>query len=113
MHVRRLAAIALIATAPCAATAQTAITGHYYLQGVMETGSELLLDDGGGFEWYLSYGALDVFARGTWKREKDTVILTAVRETGRPDPPFDDLRLVIRGKDLIPPDGHGAYVLGD
>lgn len=40
--------------------------GHYYLNGVMETGSELLLLPEGKFKWYLAYGALDQYAEGTW-----------------------------------------------
>lgn len=56
------------------------VAGHYYLSGVMETGSELLLRPDGTFEWYLSYGALDQFARGRWMREGMTVTLIAERQ---------------------------------
>nr|WP_167381823.1 hypothetical protein [Novosphingobium panipatense] len=55
--------------------------GHYYLSGVMETGSELLLRADGSFEWYISYGALDQFAQGTWRREGEEIVLVA------PQPP--------------------------
>lgn len=57
--------------------------GHYYLSGVMETGSELLLRADGSFEWYISYGALDQFARGTWRRKGEEIVLVA------PQPPKD------------------------
>lgn len=41
-------------------------SGHYYLNGVMEVGSELLLQPDGKFKWMLAYGALDQYAEGTW-----------------------------------------------
>jgi hypothetical protein len=53
------------------------LTGHYYLSGVMETGSELLLKADGRFEWYISYGAVDQLAKGRWGRAGQTVTLTA------------------------------------
>lgn len=53
-----------------------ALVGHYYLSGVMETGSELLLRADGSFEWYISYGAVDQFAQGTWASDGEAVILT-------------------------------------
>ena len=39
---------------------------HYYLEGMMEVGSELLLKDDGRFEWYFVVGGLDQEAQGTW-----------------------------------------------
>ncbi|WP_374527639.1 hypothetical protein [Novosphingobium sp.] len=54
-----------------------ALAGHYYLSGVMETGSELLLKADGRFEWYISYGAVDQVAKGRWGRADQTVILAA------------------------------------
>ena len=53
------------------------LVGHYYLSGMMETGSELLLKADGRFEWYISYGAVDQFARGRWGRDGKTVTLAA------------------------------------
>ena len=53
------------------------LTGHYYLSGVMETGSELLLKADGRFEWYISYGAVDQVAKGRWGRAGQTVTLVA------------------------------------
>lgn len=38
-------------------------TGHYYLQGVMEVGSELLLQDHGKFKWYLAVGSFRPICR--------------------------------------------------
>ena len=114
-----LSPIALMAIAPPAgaqadsakAAAQQSHAGHYYLQGVMETGSELMLDPRGQFEWYLVYGALDLFAEGTWRQDGGTIVLTSKPAKGMPDPAFKTMALTIRDTDLIPPDGKGAYVL--
>lgn len=65
------------AQTPPATAPDAAFAGHYYLTGVMETGSELLLRPDGSFEWYLSYGALDQFADGTWRREGRDIVLSA------------------------------------
>lgn len=54
-----------------------AVTGHYYLSGVMETGSELRLTADGRFDWYISYGAVDQMAKGRWSRTGQTVTLVA------------------------------------
>lgn len=51
------------------------LEGHYYLSGVMETGSELLLKANGQFEWFISYGAVDQMAKGRWGRSGNTVTL--------------------------------------
>lgn len=55
----------------------TALVGHYYLSGVMETGSELLLKAEGRFDWYMSYGSVDQIAKGRWGRSGETVTLFA------------------------------------
>ncbi len=85
-------------------------SGHYYLQGVMETGSELLLQPDGRFQWYLVYGALDLFAEGRWTAQQGTVTLTSEKTKEVPEPGFKTLVLTIRDKALIPPDGRGAYM---
>ena len=46
--------------------ADQAWSGHYYLHGVMEVGSELLLQPDGKFQWMIAVGALDQYAEGTW-----------------------------------------------
>lgn len=56
-------------------TPDASLAGHYYLSGVMETGSELLLKPDGQFEWYISYGAVDQVAKGRWGRTAETVTL--------------------------------------
>ncbi|AEG47717.1 hypothetical protein Sphch_0014 [Sphingobium chlorophenolicum L-1] len=85
-------------------------TGHYYLRGVMETGSELMLHPDGRFQWYLVYGALDLFAEGKWTEKDGAVLLTAEATKDVPRPGFETLTLSIRDKALVPPDGRGAYV---
>ncbi|WP_127493580.1 hypothetical protein [Acinetobacter calcoaceticus] len=48
-------------------------SGHYYLNGVMEVGSELLLQPDGKFKWMLAYGALDQYAEGTWWKNSNCI----------------------------------------
>lgn len=48
-------------------------SGHYYLNGVMEVGSELLLQPDGKFKWMLAVGALDQYAEGTWWKNGDCI----------------------------------------
>jgi hypothetical protein len=57
--------------------ADPALAGHYYLHGVMEVGSELLLGRDGSFAYMLAYGALDELASGCWTRNGATVTLHA------------------------------------
>ena len=82
-----------------------AITGEYSLGGVMETGSGLLLRDDGSFEWYFSYGALDLGARGTWTRMGNVVELRVVDMGYPPQIPqakFERMRLRIDNGGLVP-----------
>lgn len=71
------AALAFAIPAGAAEPAASSLPGHYYLQGVMETGSELLLKKDGTFEWVLSYGNTDQQASGAWRVTGDTVTLVA------------------------------------
>lgn len=65
---------------------QSSLAGRYYLNGVMELGSELLLQADGTFQWYLAYGALDQYAEGKWWNNTNCIGL-------RPDPQFKDLMI--------------------
>lgn len=65
------------------------LAGHYILQGVIEVGSELLLKSDGSFEYMLAYGAADYWAKGTWRHENNSVLLTSA---GRKEAPFRLLR---------------------
>ena len=92
--------VAAPATAPAAVLA-----GDYQLDGVMETGSGLRLREDGSFEWYFSYGALDLGARGTWVRNGDIVELTVVEMGFPPQMPetkFERMRLRVDGAGLVP-----------
>ncbi len=83
-RLRNLTAAVALCAAP-AVSAQSDVAGHYYLQGVMETGSELLLRPDGRFEWYISYGSVDQTASGTWTRNGNMVELRAkVADRSRP-----------------------------
>jgi hypothetical protein len=91
---------------PAAASAPAdALTGEYHLEGVMETGSGLRLKPDGTFDWYFTYGALDLGARGKWSRDGDAIVLT-VDDMGfppqMPETKFDRMRLRIDGTDLVP-----------
>ena len=92
-------------TQRAAQAAQASLAGEYHLDGVMETGSGLLLRDDGSFEWFFTYGALDLGARGKWKREGDTVVLH-VDEMGyppqMPETKFDRMTLRVDGESLVP-----------
>jgi hypothetical protein len=95
----------LPAAEPQARQDESALAGEYQLDGVMETGSGLLLRADGSFEWYFSYGALDLGARGKWTRKGDAVEL-AVAEMGfppqMPETRFERMRLRIEGDALVP-----------
>jgi hypothetical protein len=60
------------------------LAGHYYLHGVHEVGSELLLHPDGRFEYFLAYGAYDETASGTWTVAGGRVLLNT---TGISAPP--------------------------
>lgn len=64
-------------SAPASGAVDPALVGHYYLTGLRETGSELLLRADGTFAWMLAYGALDQSAEGRWHRDGDAVVLAA------------------------------------
>lgn len=66
---------ALPAVAIAADKAAATIPGHYYLEGITEVGSELLLKPNGKFEWMLSYGNTDRQATGDWQLVGDEVTL--------------------------------------
>ena len=49
--------------------------GHYYLTGVHEVGSELVLLPDGRFHYFLAYGAYDENASGGWRVQGESIIL--------------------------------------
>lgn len=60
-------------------SAAPSLPGHYYLGGVTEVGSELLLKKDGTFEWSLSYGNSDQLASGDWHASATEVTLQTVK----------------------------------
>jgi hypothetical protein len=88
---------AACADAAGCAPADRSLAGHYYLQGVMEVGSELLLKADGRFEYMLAYGALDELASGCWTRAGGVLTLHANRfEVSMEDPrKFTGLQLTV------------------
>ncbi len=59
--------------------ARADMAGLYTLRGVMETGSQILLNANGSFRYMLAYGAVDEEAEGCWQRVNDMVILTPTK----------------------------------
>lgn len=51
------------------------VAGHYHLEGVFEVGSELLLQPGGHFQYFLAYGAYDETATGDWHIDGEIIII--------------------------------------
>ncbi len=68
--------VACARSASCA-PADPSLAGHYWMHGVMEVGSELLLKGDGRFQYMLAYGALDEVASGCWTRHGGVVTLYA------------------------------------
>lgn len=60
------------------------IPGEYYLRGVMETASVLLLKPDSSFEFFYSYGAVDRYGKGKWTWSRNQLILDS-----RSRPPLD------------------------
>jgi uncharacterized protein len=84
----KIAMVSVMALAALIARGED-LAGHYILQGVMEVGSELLLKSDGTFEYGLTYGAADYWAKGTWRQENNSVVLNSA---GRKEVPFRLLR---------------------
>ena len=74
------------ACGPASAYAQdaAAVAGSYCLEGVHEVGSCLRLSPDGKFEYFLSYGAYDEYAEGTWRAADGTVVLKSPAYDNRP-----------------------------
>ena len=119
-----LLATALLSAAPLHAGGETACpaaefnkadsawAGHYYLNGMMEVGSELLLKPDGTFKWYLAVGSLDQYAEGAWWKNGACIGLKAAPQYVEHLEIFP-ARLNIREKnlDVTWPDGRqdGSY----
>jgi hypothetical protein len=65
----------MLLSSVCAAADPRDLAGHYYLQGAMEMGSQLLLREDGTFVGEIIYGSAGGYAKGTWQVEGDTLTL--------------------------------------
>ena len=92
-------------TTPSSDMGPAELAAEYQLDGVMETGSGLLLRADCSFEWYFSYGALDLGARGKWSSDDAGLELTVV-DMGYPQQypqtKFERMHLRIDGTALVP-----------
>ncbi len=75
-------AIANTALATCPLTAQDQVPAKVDFPGVydgggFETASTMRIREDGTFEWNLSVGALDLRARGSWRREGEEIVFTS------------------------------------
>jgi hypothetical protein len=81
--------------------------GLYTLNGVMEVGSQLLLNQDGSFEFMLAYGANDQAGKGCWvaKGQRLEVIPSGRSQASTTHTPddsgFGGLVLTISGSDLV------------
>ena len=83
----------------------------------METGSGLLLRSDCGFEWFFSYGALDLAAKGRWKPAPGGIVLEVGDMAFPPQMPETRFeRMSLRSEDgaLVPswPWDMGAFRAG-
>lgn len=109
------ALLALTGAADACAPGDKRLAGHYYLNGVMEVGSELLLRPDGSFEFMLAYGANDQYGKGCWVKRGSTVEVvptgrsTASRRHTPDDRGFGGLVLTVSGRSLVWDIGGSGY----
>ncbi|AXJ07777.1 hypothetical protein CFN16_27660 [Pseudomonas fluorescens] len=104
-----LTALLLLPTTHVSADAPP-LDGHYYLQGAMEMGAELLLRKDGTFDAGVAYGSADGFAKGTWHVENGTLTLkseTKPSSSNDLSALFEDLQLTIEPNCLAVDFGNG------
>ena len=96
-----------LAAAQACTPGDAKFAGHYYLNGVMEVGSELLLRPNGSFEFMLAYGANDQYGKGCWVKRGSTVEVipagrsSASRRHTPDDRGFGGLVLTVSGRSLV------------
>lgn len=92
---------------PACGKGDAGIPGHYFLDGVMEVGSKLLLRPDGSFEFYLAYGANDQYGKGCWTQTGAIIALfpagqSRISGTHTPDSRgFGGILLRKEGRDLV------------
>ena len=103
--------------AACASSNETLnkeLVGHYYLQGVMEMGSELLLRADGSFEAGMVYGSADGYAKGHWTQAAQRLTLHQHKDKANSEEDlgqlFDGMVLHIRPNCLAIEEMGGCYV---
>jgi hypothetical protein len=106
-----VAALNVTSSLACSASDQS-LAGHYYLSGINEVGSELLLHPDGKFQYALAYGGVDDAAIGCWKRTGDKVVLSGMEASSL----ASRLQLKIAGPNELDAtfrnprgDDHGVY----
>jgi len=121
LRIVSIAALGVLSLAAGLATAQACspgdpkLAGHYYLNGVMEVGSELLLRPNGSFEFMLAYGANDQYGKGCWVKRGSTVEVipagrsAASRRHTPDDRGFGGLVLTVSGRSLVWDIGGSGY----
>jgi ankyrin repeat protein len=77
------------------------LAGHYYLYGVREVGSEILLRENGRFEYMLAYGALDELASGTWQVLDGRAIIESDPSVSPPVAPYAFVRAGNENPELV------------
>lgn len=70
-------ALGIAVTSFAASPAGNDIAGDYYLKGVREVGSVLLLKSDHTFEMSTSYGAVDSYTSGSWQQQGKALTLTS------------------------------------
>ncbi len=60
---------------PACGKGDASVPGRYVLDGVPETGSQLLMRKDGSFEFYLAYGANDQYGKGCWTQHGNNIAL--------------------------------------
>lgn len=86
------------------------LAGEYYLQGAREMASGFLLEPGGDFKFFFSYGALDRYGSGKWVtgdsqgKKDDQVIFNSLTKPGNDFALLDSKKItgdpvIIRVKD--------------
>ena len=91
---------ALLVTSPAAAQTckpgDAKMAGLYTLGGVMETGSQILLNANGSFRYMLAYGAVDEAAEGCWQRNGASITLIPTKmQVSRGGTKFERLELPV------------------
>lgn len=84
ISLRRTAVLFFMVSPVALAAPAPALPGTYYLSGVPEVGSQLLLQANGTFQWALMYGAVDASAEGTWRLKNQILTLTAAQPDREP-----------------------------